>query len=311
MPQIHTVTLNPAIDRILYLDKFQPEITNRLTKTMDGLGGKGTHVSINLSLLGVKNQAFGIVHGKTGTDIIRLLQEQQVQFQHYPEHDSRTNYLIIEKDGKSTCLSSRGVPLSNEDIESFIQFMDDKLKEGDYLILSGDASNCPDSFVYNTIMKAFRDKHLKVFLDASGETLKKCILEKPYLIKPNQDELSFLCGRSLHSRDDILDAAASLDELDIPIVAVSLGGDGSVVRTREGTFFVTPPKINVCNTIGCGDCFLSGMIYGDYNNLPIETTLKIATAISAATAESNTSVGFKKERAKELFSAVAVTKMKG
>lgn len=313
MPRIHTVTLNPAIDRILYLEKFVPEITNRLSKTADGLGGKGTHVSINLSLLGIDNQAMGIVHGEIGQRIIQLLEEQNVQvcFQHFPEQNSRTNYLLIEDSGKSTCLSSKGVQLSEQDIDSFLLFMEKHIEEGDYLVLSGDASNCPDPFVYNKIMQAFRDKKLKVFLDASGETLKSCIREKPYMIKPNQDELSYLCGRSLNSQEDIIAAVDELAACEIPVIAVSLGGEGSIVRSSEGTFRNTVPKVQVCNTIGCGDCFLSGLIYGIYKGLPVEETLKIATAISAATAEEKTSVGFDADRAKELFSQVTVTKLKG
>lgn len=311
MPQIHTVTLNPAVDQILYLPEFQPEVTNRLTGTTQGLGGKGTHVSINLKLLGLDNTAFGIVHGSTGTKIVNMLKDYgiQVRFQHYPEQESRTNYLLIEDSGKCACLSSKGVPLSRENISDFIRYLDENIEDGDFLILSGDASNCPDAFVYNTILKALRHKHLKVFLDASGETLKQCILEHPFLIKPNQDELSYLCGKTLNTENDIREALISLDAYDIPVIAVSLGGSGSMVRTRNGLYRITPPKIQVRNTIGCGDCFLSGLIYGIHQGLDTEDTLRIATAISAATAESALSVGYDTSRAEELKKNVTIVKL--
>lgn len=54
---IHTLTLNPAIDRILYLSRFDKNVTNRIQKTVDTIGGKGTHVSINLKILGKENTA--------------------------------------------------------------------------------------------------------------------------------------------------------------------------------------------------------------------------------------------------------------
>ena len=67
---IHTLTLNPAIDRILYLSRFDKNITNRIQKTVDTIGGKGTHVSINLKILGKENTAFGISHGKSGQKVM-------------------------------------------------------------------------------------------------------------------------------------------------------------------------------------------------------------------------------------------------
>ena len=311
MAQIHTVTLNPAVDQILYLNHFQSEVTNRLTGTTRGLGGKGTHVSINLKQLGLDNTAFGIVHGHTGLEIIQLLEESgiQVRFQHCTDHESRTNYLLIEDGGICTCLSSQGVSLSEENISDFIVYMKQHIDDGDYLVLSGDASNCPNAFVYNTIMKAFRDSNLKIFLDASGETLKQCILEKPFLIKPNQDELSYLCGKDLKTEEDILQALQSLDVYEIPIIAVSLGGSGSMVRSRNGTFRIKPPKIQVCNTIGCGDSFLSGLIFGVHQGLSTEDTLRLATAVSAATAESELSVGYDTRRAEELKKDVFIERI--
>jgi fructose-1-phosphate kinase PfkB-like protein len=66
---IFTVTLNPAVDKILFLDEFQRYRTNRLTRTLETIGGKGTHVSINLKLQDVQNIALGITVGKNGKKI--------------------------------------------------------------------------------------------------------------------------------------------------------------------------------------------------------------------------------------------------
>lgn len=308
MEQIHTITLNPAIDRMLYLKEFVPEVTNRLTDTLDHLGGKGTHVSINLSRLGLPNQALGIAHGENGRKIINMLSDEliDVKFQIHEKENTRINYLIVEENGKSTCLSAKGVSLNEDDIQSFISYMQDQINEGDYLVFSGDASNCPDPYVYNTIIKAFRDKNVRVIMDASGETLKKCIEEKPFLIKPNQDELSYICGRRLETMEDIREAMECLKKYDIPLIAVSLGGEGSLV-CHEGTYYrVISPEVNVVNTIGCGDCFLSGMIYGVYTGMDIEETLRLAAAISSACAESDLSVGFDPDRAEQLKSKVQI-----
>lgn len=310
---IHTVTLNPAIDKLLYLDDFKKNVTNRLRSVNDTIGGKGTHVSINLKLLGLDNNAYGIAHGPTGRKILELLMGYGIhlKFLHQEEKaDSRTNFLLIEDNGDCSILASKGAELSPEDIEELITLLADNIQEGDFIILSGDATNCPDTDIYNTIIRRLNGKHPKIFLDTSGVTLKKCLAESPYLIKPNLDELSSLVDFSLENDADIISAIESLESCHIEIIAVSLGGDGSIVKTPEGIFKLTPPPVAVKNTIGCGDCFLSGLIYGLHQKYSVEETLRIATAVSAATAESNTSVGFDLDRARALMPQIHIQQLK-
>lgn len=62
---------------------------------------------------------------------------------------------------------------------------------------------------------------------------------------------------------------------------------------------------------GCGDCFhFLGFVYGLSEGYSIEDTIRIATAVSAATAESKLSAGYDLERAKELKEQVTIEKIK-
>ncbi len=311
---IHTLTLNPAIDRILYLNHFEKNVTNRIKDSLDTIGGKGTHVSINLKLLGQDNTAFGICHGGNGLRVINMLKDYgiHVHFQHYTEgsRETRTNYLLIEDTTDCTIAAESGVRLEEQELSDLLEKMDKIILPGDYLILSGDASNSPDPSIYNKILHAFRERRLKVFLDTSGKSLKECIQEGPYMIKPNLDELSTLAGYAVPNHDDsIIKAIRSLEPYKVEVIAVSLGGDGSIVRTGDGFYRIHPPKVDVHNTIGCGDCFLAGFVYGTANGYSTEDTLRIATAVSAAPAESKISVGYDLSRAMELKSMVTIEKI--
>jgi hexose kinase, 1-phosphofructokinase family len=309
---INTLTLNPAIDKVLYVDKLEKNVTCRVQNSAEIIGGKGTHVSINLKLLGINNRAFGISHGKTGESIVNSLAhyDLDVCFVQKEHLSSRTNYLLVENTNDCTVIAEKGVQLSDCDIHDIISRMQLTMQAGDYLVLSGDASNCDDPAVYNTILSALSNKNLKVFLDTSGATLKECIACAPFLIKPNLDELSTLCGRNVSSdEDDVMDAIHSLDAYNIETIAVSMGSAGSVIKTPDGIYKANTPEVTVFNTVGCGDSFLAGLIYGIYNGLSTIDTIKLATAVSAATAESPYSVGFDLARATELINKVDVVQI--
>lgn len=310
---INTLTLNPAIDKVIFIDKLEKNVTNRVEKVSNVIGGKGTHVSINLQLLGLNNRAFGIGYGQLGRRIVDTLQGYglETEFVLKDEHESRTNYLLVEDNNDCTIIAEKGVLLQEEDLFEVIWRMGEKIRPGDFLVLSGDASNSQDPFVYNRIIKALKPKRVKVFLDTSGPTLLSCVDEAPFLIKPNLDELSLLCGRKVGlDLDDLLNAMDSLDKFGIDVIAVSLGGDGSIVKCAEGVFRARPPQVNVKNTIGCGDCFLAGLIYGIHHGLPFVEALKLATASSAATAESSLSVGFDRARAEALMDACEIRRVR-
>ena len=309
---INTITLNPAIDHIIYLNQFVRNITNRIRATQITMGGKGTHVSLNLKLMGSPSRAFGFGFGQTGRQIIDMLKDGGVEpfFIYDEKGESRTNYLLVEEDTKdATLVADKGPLPSEEQTNAFYKLMLDTIQEGDFLALSGDTSNFPDPYIYNKLIDMLAHKNVRVFLDASGKSMEKCIEKAPFLAKPNRDELGALVGRELNTDADVISAMKEMEKYHIEVLAVSLGGDGSIVKAGDALYRVHPPKVNVYNTVGCGDCYLGGLLHGFENNMNIEDTLRYATAVSAATAESALSVFFDPERARELINYVDIKKL--
>lgn len=309
---INTITLNPGVDKIHYFGTFRKGVTNRIRNTKITVGGKGTHVSMNLSIMGIRSRAFGLAYGQTGKYVIDTLNDWGVDtyFRYRADSESRTNCLLVEDDGTSTLISEKGTEPTLEDTEQLIREIKEYIQPGDALVLSGDTSNYPDPHIYCRIMDLLNDKDLRVYVDTSGDALAETLPKRPFLIKPNEDELAFLCGYSMDTEKAVVNAITDLfEKYSIPVIAVSLGEKGSIVRLNGMIYKAIPPVVSLANTIGCGDCYLAGLLCGFDRHLDAEEILRYATAASAAAAESILSVGFDRKRANELVSSVKITRI--
>jgi 1-phosphofructokinase family hexose kinase len=311
---IFTVTLNPAVDKILFLDEFRSSWTNRLTQTLETIGGKGTHVSINLKLQDVQSIALGITLGENGKKIQKMLKAWgvDVKFLHYdlPGMESRTNYEIVENSGNiCTMLTERGPILPVSITDDLLNQIKGLIKAGDMLVLTGDASNVEDTAIYSKLTLLAKELGGKVFLDASGHYLKEGLNSSPFLIKPNFEELCFIAGRELKTIDEIVAAIQDLDGFNIPMIAMTWGGNGAIIKNGHDFYRVDPINVQTVNQVGCGDAFLSAIVAGIEKNMNIKETLITASAVATAVAESEITAGFDPIRAAELKSMAVVNKI--
>lgn len=310
---ICTLTINPAVDRLFFISELNRDNTNRIKRIETVLGGKGTHVSANLRILGCENRAYGIGYGKAGKTIEHMLEACgiQVAFLHFETGESRTNYALIEDDHTCTLITEKGETVPEKVCNKLADYMTDTLEDGDYLVLSGDASNTEIPFIYNYIIDKIKEQNLdiRIFLDTSSENLVRGLDQCPFLVKPNADELSQIMGRPVSTDEEILEGIEMISGKGIECVAVSRGGKGSIVKYDGEIYKVRPLKVSVVNTIGCGDAFLSGLVYGFEKEMEFPEILKLAAGISAATAESDLTVGFDLERAMELKKFVNLEKL--
>lgn len=311
---ILTVTLNPAMDLLLFVDSFAFNTTNRVARTERCIGGKGTHISYNLADLGVANIATGIVMGRTGKELVGILEGEGVACRFYtPEGgETRTNYALIDNDKNCTLISTKGPELTKETLDEFLALYRELLSGVAFVVISGDASNFTDSkgvSLQAALFEIAKQSNAKVLLDASGKSLEECVKRAPYLIKPNVHELAELTKLPVDTEQEIIAAIESLNPYHISIVAVSMGGEGSIVRYGAHYYRVSAAKVEVQNTIGCGDAYLSGLLYGMQNGMTPEQTLRFAAACGGAEAESERTVGLNKARVLELVDTINVQKV--
>lgn len=308
---ILTVTLNPALDRIMFIPALVPGVANRIYRRENCIGGKGAHVSVNLADLGVASVATGIAMGPNGRVFMDALLAAGVTCDFYsPEGgDTRTNYIIVEDNGTCTQVCEKGPSLSPAILKAYLDFFSQRVKDAEYVVIAGDASNYTGptgSSFQMELMNIGRSAGANVILDANGSSLREGVTCGPFMIKPNMQELHQLTDMPVETDQEVIAAIRSLDQWNIPIVAASMGGEGSIVRCFDTYYRVGVASIQYQNEVGCGDAFMAGMLCGLKGCLSNEAMLTFASACGGAMAENPLTVGIHAARARELQETVSI-----
>ena len=146
-------------------------------------------------------------------------------------------------------------------------------------------------------------------MDTSGEALKVALKSKPYLIKPNTDEIKQLLNIDIESRDEVISAGKKLIEMGAENVCISLGKDGMIYLNAEEVYEAKVPKIEAVNTVGSGDSTIAGFSVGILRGYEIEELLKLSNACGISNAL-NIETGFVSlEEVEKYKDLVKVTKL--
>lgn len=279
---IYTLTLNPSLDYVAETDNFNIGKTNRTKNEYFVAGGKGINVSLLLSRLGLDTTALGFVSGFTGKELVKLLEKENIKC-NFGKAQGNTRINVKLKGEEITEFNASGVELRDTDI-SALKSKIKAIKEGDWLCLSGSIPKGAAASIYKDLALSVKEG-VKVIVDAVDEPLKEALLAKPFLIKPNIDELCDIFGVEIKTREEIERYAKLLQEKGAQNVLVSLGGDGALLLDMNGkVHFATAPKGKVVNTVGAGDSMVAGFICKFIETKDFAKSLKFSVAAGSATA---------------------------
>ena len=283
---IYTVTFNPAIDYVVRLDRpLAVGEVNRAKGEDCVLGGKGVNVSGVLAQLGCESVALGFVAGETGAWLERGLAAQglRTDFVHLAHGMTRINVKI--KAGQETELNGAG-PAIPESAMQELEAKLDRLQKDDVLVLAGSIPASLAQTTYERLLARLAGRGVRAVVDATRDLLVNVLPYQPFLIKPNNHELSEIAGVPLESDEEITAAARDLQAKGARNVLVSMAGDGALLLDENGGVHrIGCPKGKVVNSVGAGDSMVAGFVAGyrqsggDY-----DAALKLGTACGSATA---------------------------
>ncbi|WP_294724378.1 1-phosphofructokinase [uncultured Gemmiger sp.] len=300
---IYTVTFNPAIDYVVRLgNPLQPGAVNRAAGEDCVLGGKGINVSGVLAQLGVESVALGFIAGETGAWLERGLTAQGLHTDFIWLENGMTRINVKIKAGQETELNGAG-PNIPESAMQALETKLDALQKDDVLILAGSIPACLPQSTYERLLARLQGRGVRAVVDATQNLLLKVLPYKPFLIKPNNHELSEIVGHELTTDDEIVAAAAGLQAQGARNVLVSMAGDGALLLDENGAVHrIGCPKGKVVNSVGAGDSMVAGFVAGYLRTGDYRYALRLGTACGSATAFS---VGLAtKEKINELLETI-------
>ena len=282
---IYTVTLNPSIDYVVRLDELTLGITNRTTSEEYYIGGKGINVSYVLAELGMESTALGFVAGFTGEAIKKELNNPMIKADFITLRDGISRINVKIKAGKETEINCQGPHIEEDELEQLFKKIDE-IKSGDTIIIAGNVPNTLPDDVYERIIERLGDKEVRIVVDATQKLLINSLKYKPFLIKPNRQELSEIFNTEVESDEDVIKYAKELQKMGAKNVLVSLGGDGALLVDENGE--VNKQGIikgyKVLNTVGSGDSMVAGFVAGSIEKNDYAYALKLGSACGNATA---------------------------
>ncbi|MER2089700.1 MAG: 1-phosphofructokinase [Sporosarcina sp.] len=279
---IYTCTITPSLDYTTYLPDFGSGKLNRSEKVYYYPGGKGINVSRVLRRLEVDNIALGFAGGFTGNYIQHFLHQEGVQTD-FIQTDEITRINVKIKAVEETELNGPGPDISLEQQQQLLLKVK-RMKKGDWFVLAGSLPESIPQNYFKAIAKTCTDNGIRFVLDTSGPALRELIDMKPFLIKPNEQELGELFDTVITNKREALHYAKKLVEKGVGHVIVSMGGEGALLVTKEIAIFAEAPKGKVVNTVGAGDSLVSGFLASFMKDGDAVKAFRTGVASGSATA---------------------------
>lgn len=286
---ILTVTLNPALDKTVYIDSLQLGGVNKFENSMVDPGGKGINVSKVLKNFNNKTVIMSLMGGYNGEIIKNSIQELGIELCCTPiTSNTRMNIKLIDiHTGLTTDLNDQGVIVLERELNKFICQFQGLVHKEDFVVLSGSAPIGVPNDIYCTLADLAAQKGAKVFVDTSGELLKEVLKTKSFLIKPNIEELEEALGIKLDTYEKVLNECKKLLQEQVSYICLSMGSEGAILMGEGFILKAQVPRVNVKSTVGAGDSLLGGMLSGLDKGYSMDEAFKtgIAASVAAVTKE--------------------------
>ena len=284
---ILTLTVNPALDRIVTVDRLVFEDRAYIESTTEAAGGRGINAARMLTRFGADVVAITT----SGRDVGRKF-EEQLQHDKFGKEivkirsNIRINLTISDRQGLSVKLNERGPSLTKSEQERILKAVENLLPKSGWLMLCGSLPPAVDVHIYTKLIQLASKHKVETLLDTDGDPLLYGLEAGPTVVKPNQSEAERLLNTALITRSQLIDAVQRIKALGPKSVVLSLGSRGVIAATStEGVLEVIPPPVHALCPIGAGDAMAAVIVWSLSRGDSFSDALRWGVAAGTASAK--------------------------
>ncbi len=308
---ITTVTLNASIDKAYFMEKaIENGTVMRVGRVLNTAGGKGLNVARAAKACKEAVKATGMAGGYNGKYLLALLDKDGVPHDFVDiQGETRSCINILDPGYGSTEYLEPGCEITGQEEAQFLKRFPEIIADSEVVTISGSIPKGMQRDIYKQMIQQAKAGGRKVILDTSGDLLEYGLQACPTMVKPNQDEMELLLHKKIQGREEVIQCAKEIFGQGVEYVAISLGGDGALLVCKEGVFHGKPPKVEVVNTVGCGDSMVGAFAVALKRGMNPTEMLRFAIAVATSNALSPNTGDVRAEVYEPLLAKVSIEKL--
>lgn len=282
---ITTVTLNPMLDKTVFVPRIEHGAIVRASAIDTVVGGKGVNVSRQLTRLGMPTVATGFLGGEIGMMLERMLDAEGIRhrFVHVAGM-TREGVTYLDEAGIMTSVFEPPHAVTPAEVGELTDVCTALMQESTWIVCCGSSPSSTADHVYRDVITEARSRGKRTALDSYGIPLGSAIGAKPDLLKINRHEYEQTAGAKAGTEAEVRAALDALRSAGIRRVILTDGHRAVYAADEAAVWKVTPPAITSVNPTGSGDSMMAGMLFGIEQGWGTDAWLAFGAAAGAANA---------------------------
>lgn len=280
--KIITVTLNPAIDFHIRLNTLSLGKDNKAKVERRDNGGKGVNLSRALKAYGIDSICYTVLGEENGKGFIDELEALGIDHRYLSVKGAVRENINIHSESEDTVIATSGFSLDGEGLSRVEEELLSLVEENDVLCFCGRIPEDADKNKIIDMLLSFKKKGARLVLDSKSLNKNDLFILKPYLIKPNEEEL-FSLGEEYACECDWFDKTVNrLHKGGVENILVTLGDKGGILSQGNSRYSAKVPSIKAISTVGAGDSTIAGYLAGVRLGLSVEECFRLALSFGTA-----------------------------
>jgi tagatose 6-phosphate kinase len=270
--------LTPAWQHTLVFDRFRYGEVNRAVASYWCASGKVFNAGIAAHRLGGASLTLAPVGGPPRGEIETDFETLGVprRFINTRAATRVCTTILDRAAGTMTELVENGLPLTSEELAEFRCAYAEEVARADVAVVIGSLpAGTPPSFYRELVGLT----PCPAVLDFRGEGLLAVLAMRPFVVKPNREELSHTVGRPLMTDADLREAMQSLNHRGAVWVVMTQGNGPVWITSTTKAYRLDPPRPEkIVNPIGCGDALAAAIAWATRDGRDIVEAVRFGVA---------------------------------